>query len=141
MPRFLVAAFAVCLALPVTAQTAASQQSPDAPVPAAAAEVDTDLVGRWLLAEVESAGSMETFAVDVKQMACQFGADGEASIGMTFEQDADTYTRERLFRFVTDEGQILSDGAGAAQYELLDSGELRLTMDTGLIVRLRRADA
>lgn len=141
MSRLLAATLAACLALPVTAQTTSAQQSPDAPAPAPATEVDASLVGRWLLTEVESTGSMAPFGVQVKQMACHFGSDGEASVGVTFEQDADSYTRERLFRFVTDSGQILADGAGTAQYELLDSGELRLTMEDGLIVRLRRADA
>lgn len=143
MPRVLAAA-ALLAVLPSAAQapaaqTPAPQQTAATPSAAAGAEIDPALVGRWTLVEVEDEGQLAAFDAEIQAMACQFGADGEASIGVTVEQDADAYTRERMFRFVTDSGMILADGAGSARYEMLGADELRLTMDDGLIVRLTRA--
>ena len=140
MARLLLLPFAALLALPSVAQTAAAQHAGSAPTTAAPA-IDPALVGRWELVEVEDHGALDEFDATVDEMACQFGADGSASVGMTLEQDADTYTRERTFRFVAGGGRILAEGADGASYEMVGPDEVRLTMADGFVARLRRADS
>ncbi len=137
MLRLLLSALLAIIAFPASAQTATAQHAGSSTA-AAVPAIDPALVGRWVLTEVEDHGALEAFSATVEAMACQFGADGEASVGVMLEQDADTYTRERAFRFVTADGQILADGADGASYEMIGPDELRLTMNEGLVVRLQR---
>lgn len=140
MVRLLLVALLFTTAVPALAQSATAQHS-DEKTTAAAPAIDPALVGRWVLVEVENEGSLDAFDATVEAMACHFGSDGEASVGMTLEQDDDSYTRERAFRFVTADGQILADGTAGTTYELIGPDNLRLTMADGFVARLRRADS
>lgn len=140
MARLLLVALLAFVALPVTAQTVAAQQAASGASTQPATAIDPALVGQWELVEVEAEGRMAPFEATVETMTCHFGADGEASVGLTLDQDADTYTRERTFRFVAADGTLLADGQNPATYEVLEGDEMRLTMADGFAARFRRAD-
>lgn len=139
MTRLLAPALAALVVFPAAAQSVPAQHAGD-PTTAAVAAVDPAVVGQWEMVEVESEGALNQLATDVEAMACQFGADGEATASMTVTQDADTYTRERVFRFATVDGRIDAEGEADARYEVVGGDELRLTMPDGFTVRLRRTD-
>ena len=141
MSRLLLAALFAFVALPSVAQTATAQRTADGPTTSPATAIDPWLVGRWELLEVEDEGAMAPFEATVEAMTCQFGADGEGSVGLTLDQDADTYTRERTFRFVAADGSLVTDGTRGATYERLGADELRLTMADGFAARFRRVDS
>ncbi len=139
MSRLLLPALAALVALPVAAQSVSAHHGGN-PSTAAAAAVDPAVVGQWEMIEVESEGVLTALETDVEEMTCHFGADGEAMASMTVTQDAETYTRERAFRFVTTDGRIDAEGDADARYEVVGTDELRLTMADGFAVRLRRTD-
>ena len=140
MSRALFALPAACLlVVPVKAQT--SQQSPGVPISAPfSTAIDPALVGQWELAGVERLGAIEDFGAVVDEMACEFGADGEAHVTLAVEQDRDTMDRERTFRFVTADSRIVADHGPAVAYEILAEDEIRLTTADGLVVRLQRVE-
>ena len=145
MARALFALPAACmLVVPIkaNAQTQRPQrQSPGVPMSApVAAQIDPALVGTWELADVERLGTIEDFGAAVDEMACAFGADGEAHVTLAIEQDRDTMERERVFRFVTAENRIVADRGPAVGYEVLGPNDIRLVTADGLAVHLRRSD-
>ena len=139
MTRLLLAAVLASVALPATAQTATAQHAASGTATQPASAIDPALVGAWELVVVEAEGQMAPFEATVEDMTCEFGADGEASVGLTLDQDADTYTRERTFRFVAADGTIVADGDDRASYEVFGADEMRLTMADGFTARFRRA--
>ncbi len=140
MSRALFALPAACL-LVVPAKAQAPKQSPGVPASRiVGAAIDPALVGEWELATVERLGTIEDFGAAVDEMACEFGADGEAHVMLEIEQDQDTMSRERTFRFVTLDGRIVADQGPAVAYEVVAENEIRLTTSDGLVVHLRRSD-
>ncbi len=140
MSRALFALPAACL-LVVPAKAQAPRQAPGVPAARiAGAAIDPALVGEWELANVERLGTIEDFGAAVDEMSCEFGADGSAHVMLEIEQDQDTMTRDRTFRFVTLDGRIVADQGPAVSYEVIAENEIRLTTTDGLVVHLRRSD-
>ena len=102
--------------------------------------VDPVLVGEWTLVEVENEGRMAVFGAEIEEMACTFKAEGEGTVEMTVVQDRETIEADRSFKFETVDGRILVNDAEPIGYAVLETGEVRLSMPDGLVVRLRRAD-
>ena len=129
------------LALLVVALPAAAQANGDAApeVEAASAQtVDPALVGEWTLLKVEENGDIGRFGGEVERMTCEFEADGSAEVHLAVMQDLDLQEHERTFRFATENGTIVRDGAAPVQYEVLGGDLLVLRDPTGLVVQLVR---
>jgi len=142
MSRALFAVPAACLLVaPTQVKAQASQQAPGVPASSPfSTSIDQALIGQWELANVERLGAIEDFGAAVDEMACAFGADGQAVVTLAVEQDQDTMNSNRSFRFVTAGGRIVPDQGPAVAYEVLGEDDIRLTTVDGLVVVMHRAE-
>ena len=130
--------FLVAAALLVAAPTFAQANEEPVAAEAATPDVDARLIGEWTLVEVGDLGELSRYGAEIEGMTCTFSADGAGEVHIEVLQDLDTHAERAAFQFVTEDGQIVPEGAPAVDYAVLGTDLLELRDARGLVVRLTR---